>query len=478
MVTTAVYIADVVQYDISLFQKWAQGITNTALAELVHTDYEWPKHLAAEYVQGQLYSYEYLETFLESPSEFVAQSCLFPLDTTQKQDLIEIYYSFDSRLMRELLGKKPTSHSRKDIESLALRLKIPLASCRRQVENLKRITKRVEDVEGVTLVEEIQQKFVLPLPVASQYAHTIFINSNRLDTTKRKLAPYKFDDFDACAHVFIDFWTSSTSTLTLDDIDELMVQAVRSFKNQVVDNRVRLEELRVQLMNHLTTMANTVPGNPAALPDNPGPCSVSATPVSPGANKTSTSLPPGQSSSAKSSAVKPSLAVSSVFGSFARPASRNPDTVHRLPSQMNFFGVYNAIPPSTNPYKNLTHALEYNPAFFKQYIRTLLRIGTLLTNSTEFRSIFSVLVEKVLEPCVQLHLSQLDIECLFDTIVAVVEAYVIVPGDSTSFIEGWTRQQRLVGKFLQGVKLAALHLLQNYSRNTMFNLSLARSKNE
>ncbi|KAJ1646163.1 hypothetical protein IWQ61_010233, partial [Dispira simplex] len=92
MVTTAVYITDVVQCDITLFRKWVQGVTSAALTKLVHTDYEWPIHIASEYVQGQLYNYEYLETFLESPSDFVAQSCLLPLDTTQKQDLIEIYY--------------------------------------------------------------------------------------------------------------------------------------------------------------------------------------------------------------------------------------------------------------------------------------------------------------------------------------------------------------------------------------------------
>lgn len=71
------------------------------------------------------------------------------------------YYEFDDCVIREILGKKLTSKSRKDLDEVAEKTGITLKSCRRQYDNVKRVFKAVEDLSG-SLVTNIKQHFLLP----------------------------------------------------------------------------------------------------------------------------------------------------------------------------------------------------------------------------------------------------------------------------------------------------------------------------
>ena len=44
------------------------------------------------------------------------------------------YYEFDAAVIRELLGKKLSSRNRKDLDDVSEKTKVPLKSCRRQVQ--------------------------------------------------------------------------------------------------------------------------------------------------------------------------------------------------------------------------------------------------------------------------------------------------------------------------------------------------------
>lgn len=70
------------------------------------------------------------------------------------------YYEFDDVVIRELLGKKITSKSRKDMDEVAEKTGITLKSCRRQYDNVKRVFKIVEDLPG-SLATNIKQHFLL-----------------------------------------------------------------------------------------------------------------------------------------------------------------------------------------------------------------------------------------------------------------------------------------------------------------------------
>jgi endonuclease IV len=69
-------------------------------------------------------------------------------------------------VVRELLGKQLNSRLRKDMDDVSEKTRVSLGSCRRQFDNLKRIFKKVEDMEG-SLYDNIQVKFLLPPDLAA-----------------------------------------------------------------------------------------------------------------------------------------------------------------------------------------------------------------------------------------------------------------------------------------------------------------------
>ena len=73
--------------------------------------------------------------------------------------------------MRELLGKKLNSRSRKDLDDVCDKTGVPLGSCRRQFDNVKRIMKRIEDCNGeVSAI--IQREFLVSRKLA-KYAFAL-----------------------------------------------------------------------------------------------------------------------------------------------------------------------------------------------------------------------------------------------------------------------------------------------------------------
>lgn len=83
------------------------------------------------------------------------------------------YYEFNDCVIRELLGKKLTSKSRKDMDEVAERTGVSIKSCRRQYDNVKRVFKVVEDLPG-SLVANIKQHFLLPDDLA-KYEYFQFV---------------------------------------------------------------------------------------------------------------------------------------------------------------------------------------------------------------------------------------------------------------------------------------------------------------
>ncbi|KAI8807357.1 acidic fibroblast growth factor binding-domain-containing protein [Cladochytrium replicatum] len=159
-----------------------------------------PPPLIRALITSQYRNFELLEHYLHRPRHLQTQ-LIFPLASETQRFLIETYYSFDERVMRDLLGKRLTSRARKELEEVAEKTKIPLAGCRRMFDNLKRIMKRVEDSEGNAL-QVIRNDFLLNKKMASQYANVIFICTYRLDTSKKKLSNLKFADFCDVAQIF------------------------------------------------------------------------------------------------------------------------------------------------------------------------------------------------------------------------------------------------------------------------------------
>lgn len=83
---------------------------------------------------------------------------------------------------------------------------VPLKSCRRQFDNVKRIFKTVEEMQG-PIVQNIQKLFFLPEELARRYGCIVFIGCLRFETAKRKLQYLTFSALRKCIENIMDLWT-------------------------------------------------------------------------------------------------------------------------------------------------------------------------------------------------------------------------------------------------------------------------------
>ena len=109
-----------------------------------------------------------LERFLQNPPNLVEQ-LNFQLTARTRANLIRKYYEYDEVVFREFAGKKLSTRSRNALDDAADRFGVKTKSCRRQFDNVKRVHKVVEDMDG-SLVDNIRAQFLLPASLASQYA--------------------------------------------------------------------------------------------------------------------------------------------------------------------------------------------------------------------------------------------------------------------------------------------------------------------
>ena len=76
-------------------------------------------------------------------------------------------------MIRELLGKRLTARSRKDLDDISERTGVSLKSCKRQYDNIKNIFKEVEDSTG-GLVENIKKNFLLSEKLSKYVQCTLY----------------------------------------------------------------------------------------------------------------------------------------------------------------------------------------------------------------------------------------------------------------------------------------------------------------
>ncbi|KAJ3344281.1 hypothetical protein HDU93_000071 [Gonapodya sp. JEL0774] len=219
--------------DPDLFQLWLRGLSVEESVEFILTIINKPVRPAilGNWVVDNFRTAAMLEQmFFQRPDFFVPEGSqgLCPLPIELRAMMVDQYYSFDPRIMRALLGKKINSRTRKDLEDMAdtssASLKsatrrtllldggaasglgpLRVAGCRRVFDNLKRVTRRVEDTDG-DLVVAVESAFCLRKELATQYALIIFLNALRIDTSKKKLAHLSFFDILSAAAVLNVRW--------------------------------------------------------------------------------------------------------------------------------------------------------------------------------------------------------------------------------------------------------------------------------
>ncbi|XP_065718251.1 acidic fibroblast growth factor intracellular-binding protein isoform X1 [Patagioenas fasciata] len=155
-------------------------------------------------------TFQMLERLLHSPPR-LCQQLLFQIPPPRQAALIQGYYAFEPALARELLGKKLSKGTKKELDEVSARTGLSLRACRRQFDNFKRVFKAVEELKG-PLAELIQQHFLLPPPLARDYAAIVFFANSRFETGKRRLQFLSFGDLAACAQHMMGHWTQGAMT--------------------------------------------------------------------------------------------------------------------------------------------------------------------------------------------------------------------------------------------------------------------------
>ncbi|KAG9339010.1 hypothetical protein JZ751_024413 [Albula glossodonta] len=205
-----VFVGNTTILDDEVYKLWLDGYTvNDAVraraeggvlqrfdasVEVLHSD-----------TMDQFRTFQMCERLLHCPSK-LANQLLFQIPPQRQAVLIERYYTFDNALARELLGKKLSKGTKKDLDDVSAKTGIALKSCRRQFDNFKRVFKAVEELRG-PLVENIQHHFLLSDRLARDYAAIVFFANSRFETGKRKLQYLSFQDLAFCARQLISYWT-------------------------------------------------------------------------------------------------------------------------------------------------------------------------------------------------------------------------------------------------------------------------------
>jgi len=123
--------------------------------------------------------YDKLEHYLSQPSLFRSQ-LLFQIPPAQQYYMVERYYSRDADVDRWLLGKKLSGRLEKDLDDVAESSGRTLKSCRRQLENLRRVYAAVEDRNFHGLpCRAVGELFLLSEPLACKYSCLLFILHTR-----------------------------------------------------------------------------------------------------------------------------------------------------------------------------------------------------------------------------------------------------------------------------------------------------------
>ncbi|KAL7678916.1 putative acidic fibroblast growth factor intracellular-binding protein [Plasmopara halstedii] len=123
--------------------------------------------------------YDKLEHYLSQPSLFRSQ-LLFQIPPLQQQYMVECYYTRDTDVDRWLLGKKFSMRLEKDLDGVAEHSGRTLKSCRRQLENLRRVYAAIEDRNFTGLpCRIISELFVLSESLACKYACLLFLLHTR-----------------------------------------------------------------------------------------------------------------------------------------------------------------------------------------------------------------------------------------------------------------------------------------------------------
>ncbi|KAG0710296.1 Acidic fibroblast growth factor intracellular-binding protein [Chionoecetes opilio] len=201
-----IFVGNYTIIDPEVFELWVQGYS--VLQQRGELE-AWggAQELLASDTADHYRAYGMLEKLLLTPPK-LGEEWTFQLEPAVQRLVVEKFYELDDIVIREIIGKKLSGRTRKDLDDVAEKTG-SVAAVLRQFDNVKRIFKHVDEMTG-SVVANIQTAFLLPLNLAKKYASIVFIINNRFETSKRKLNYLTFEDFSVCASLMMSSWTTAS----------------------------------------------------------------------------------------------------------------------------------------------------------------------------------------------------------------------------------------------------------------------------
>jgi|SaaInlStandDraft_6_1057023.scaffolds.fasta_scaffold10439_1 hypothetical protein len=202
----------------------------------------------------QYHSFGVLEHYLFAPLQLQEQSMIvIPINIQLR--LIELYYTFDENVMRELLGKKLSRGTRKDLDDVAVLCGVSLVSCQRQFDNLRRIYRFVED-KYENPKEMISQEFLMNAELSQRYVKILFFCENRFDVPRKKFQALTFRMLEDISGILLENWTSKLKDTPSLEIDNKFGNELRDVRNALLSQKDSMEPFRNQVLETFRSRYN------------------------------------------------------------------------------------------------------------------------------------------------------------------------------------------------------------------------------
>ncbi|XP_060791133.1 acidic fibroblast growth factor intracellular-binding protein B-like [Neoarius graeffei] len=261
-----VFVGNTTIIDEEVYQLWLDGYSVSDAVKMrlesgAFRESDVSREVLHSDTMDQYRTFQMCERLLHCPSK-LANQLLFQIPTQRQAMFVERYYEFDHMFAREVLGKKLSKGTKKDLDEISSKTGIALKSCRRQFDNFKRVFKVVEELKG-PLVENIQHHFLLSNSLARDYAAVVFFANSRFETGKRKLQYLSFQDFAFCAGQLISYWTvgavGKMPELTDDMMEDMDVDLEKEFLHDLKELKVLVNDKDV-LDQHKSLVCSQLKG--------------------------------------------------------------------------------------------------------------------------------------------------------------------------------------------------------------------------
>ncbi|CAL8078608.1 unnamed protein product [Calicophoron daubneyi] len=238
--------------DMDMFDYWIQGLSISQACSLLSAmpsteEFGMTNHLLAIHVRDHFAQFTLLEAGFRHPETFLKACMYHQIPPFLRKQLIHKYYSLNEKLLRELVGRKLSNKTHRDLSDIAERCDLRLRSCKRQFGNILSVARRIEDLPG-RLADNIRVHFALPNWLAECYAAVVFIATNRFEVQKKNMSYITFDDLAYCAGQLMSQWSSAANDSKSDgglgvDLDLNFFHELKEFK-PLVEKREYLDKHR------------------------------------------------------------------------------------------------------------------------------------------------------------------------------------------------------------------------------------------